>query len=367
MSRKRHGIRQPTLAPVALALVLMLSSVALAQAGFEEKVSISAESLRLANLIGEIRIEAASGGDFEVEVSVQGRDASRNIIGIEVEKGHRAELAVTFPVDAERRYVYPRLGRSSSTRFEARDGEHSGGFWSLLTGKDRIEVSGGGRGLEVWADVTVRVPAGAKLEVQHGVGEIAAERVEAELQLAIRSGQVTVTSVEGDVVVDTGSGHVEVRDVNGDLNIDTGSGHVEARRVRGDVVVIDTGSGRVDVEDIRCAELSIDTGSGGVSAAGVEADEVSVDTGSGSVSLALTRMGPGDFDVDTGSGRIDLELPGDASARVRASTGSGRIQLDIGGARVLHEEKDEVRFEIGNGAARVFLETGSGGIRIASR
>lgn len=370
MARKTHQSNLSAFVLTAVAVVLTMAITAPAQAaGFEEKLSVDAESLELFNLIGEIRIEPASGGDFQVEILVQGDDASRDRIEIEVTRGSLASVNVKFPVDTERSYVYPRLGRGSSTSFQAGQTGLRGvtGFWSRLTGQDRISVAGAGRGLEVWADVIIRVPTGARLVVKHGVGKMFAAQVEANLSLSSRSGAVSAADIEGHLIVDTGSGHVEVANLNGDLNIDTGSGRVEVRGVRGDEVTIDTGSGRVRVDDIRCVRLDIDTGSGRVTAIDVDADELRVDTGSGSVSLALTRMGTGDFDIDTGSGGIDVQLPGDASARVVASTGSGGVHLDLRGARVLHKEKDELRFEVGEGAARMSLATGSGGIRIASR
>ena len=108
-----------------------------------------------------------------------------------------------------------------------------------------MTVKGRGNGLEVWADVTVGVPRGRELEVQHGVGRISAVDVKADLVLDSHAGPIEVTSVEGDVLCDTGSGSVKAHGVRGDLTADTGSGSVELvlDRMGDGKFVIDTGSG----------------------------------------------------------------------------------------------------------------------------
>jgi len=340
-----------------------------AAAGFDEHRAFEARELRLANLIGEVRIEGTDGPRFEVEVAVQGADANRERVRIETREGDRAELVVRFPVEEKSRFVYPRMGRGSSTTFRAGDlfDEEDGLLDSILgaLGARQVRVSGKGPGLEIWADVTIKVPRQARCRVELGVGEVTAEGVSAELTCAARSGSITARDLEGDFAADTGSGSVCVKDARGGVSVDTGSGSVELRACRGSRIEVDTGSGEVTVEDIECERLSIDTGSGGVEARGVRADAVAVDTGSGSVVLRLDRMGKGRFTVDTGSGSIRLALPADASAEVMAETGSGGIDVDVRGVASIYRDHDEVAFRVGEGDAEVQLETGSGSIRVS--
>ena len=154
-----------------LLAVVIVGLVGFSPAGaqeFDEQLSISASSLRLANLIGEIRVEGHRGSDFEIEIHVRGEDASRDRIRIETKEGRDAEVAILFPIDEETRYVYPELGSNSRTTF--RIGEDGGGsWWKELLGHlkgDKIEVRGKGKGLEIWADVVIRVPRGKELDVQ---------------------------------------------------------------------------------------------------------------------------------------------------------------------------------------------------------
>lgn len=368
-----------TRAALTVALVLFLFHGPAWAQEFDETFRFDAESLRVSNLIGAVDVEGHDGDGFEVLVEIRGADAAADLVEFETDEGRRARLAVRFP--DEDRFVYPELGRGR-VRMD-RDGDDGG--WSFFGG-DRIEVRGRGDGLELWADVTIRVPRDAALSVRNGVGLVGATDVAADLDLGTRSGEIRAEGIDGALEADTGSGHVEVSGVTGDLYVDTGSGDVDARGVegarveidtgsggvtlidaRGERLLIDTGSGSVETDRLGFLEVTIDTGSGSVECTALEADELVVDTGSGSVEVELTRMGSGDFEIDTGSGSIRLVLPTDASAHVWAETSSGGVDLDVAQAVVRSKERDRIEFEVGGGAARVHLDTGSGGIRIASR
>lgn len=348
-----------------LALALLgagLGSPALAGA-LNEEFTISADHLLLANLVGEIRVEAASGNEFEIEVHWRGDDATEDLVSIEREEGREARVTLMFPLDESRHYVYPEMGRRSKTTFSPSGGRH--GVWGALMDIGRggkIHVSGRGRGLELWADVLLRVPTEKSAEIYHGVGKITAENVRGNLMLDTASGPIVAREITGHLEIDTGSGKVVATEIQGNLNIDTGSGSVDLGNCKGDEIVVDTGSGGVDAEEIECTEFDVDTGSGGVRCYDLACDDMKIDTGSGSVEIEFVRMGKGVFEIDTGSGSIEIDLPKDASARVDADTGNGSVYVDIDGDRF--REKDDVRFKIGDGDARLVLDTGSGSIRI---
>ena len=347
---------------------LLLAGLTLpASADFVVSKSTSSDRLTLRNLVGEIVIEGHSGRDFEIEVSVQGRDADPDRIEVELLEGSDATLSILFPLDESSSYVYPRIGRSTSKFSLERDGNMS--WMSKLFGgsKKKITVSGKGSGLELWADVTVRVPAGASLRLEHGLGEVSATKIEGDLDLDSMSGSVAVTRLVGNLGVDVGSGAVNVEHVEGnEISIDTGSGSVDVADCRCEEINIDTGSGHVEIADFRGEKLAVDTGSGHVEAREIDVESAEIDTGSGGVQLELTGMGTGRFEIDTGSGGIQLQLPANASAEIRAETGSGGIHLDVDGATVRHKDNDSALIVVGGGAADVKLDTGSGAIRIRS-
>jgi hypothetical protein len=377
-------ISRPNLRATALfALSILAFSSAVVHAEYEQSFTYSAESLKIVNLIGAIEVEGHDGDQFIVEVRVSGDDAEEGIIDFQSDEGSRAELVVGFPVDEVRKYVYPELGRNSRTTFNPGRGDH--GIWDFF-GRGKIEVRGSGSGMELWADLTILVPKGAELIVFNGVGALEAGNAEADMEFNTRSGSAYVHDITGELTVDTGSGHVEIEAIDGNLLVDTGSGHVEVTGLRGERVSIDTGSGHVNIRDAQVPEIKVDTGSGHVEmdrivcedlnvdtgSGHVEVDELAaysatIDTGSGRVRIELVEMGAGDFEVDTGSGSITFLMPENASARVSAETNSGGVEVDVAGADISRQKRDHVRFEVGDGAADVRLDAGSGGIRIASR
>ena len=337
-----------------------------AQAAFDKAASLSADTVEIRNLIGRIEVEGHDGSDFEIEVHVQGGDATPDRVEVRIEEGRRAAVTILFPLDESKHYIYPRLN-GGNVSFSANDDR--GSWLSKLfgaLGNGNVKVKGSGRGLEIWADVTVRVPQGKSVVIDNGVGTVEARDVEADLNLATASGAVEVVGATGSVSIDTGSGHVTVAHVQGPLHLDTGSGHVSVKDVRAKDVHVDTGSGRVELDGVDSSTVHVDTGSGRVEARAVSVDDLVIDTGSGSVTLQLDRMGGGEFVIDTGSGSIDLRLPPDASADVKVDTGSGGIELDLSGShRIRHQEEDEAEFTIGGGDADVILDTGSGSVHIS--
>ncbi len=344
----------------------LLSGAAVAQ---EETrtFTFDADKLAVANLIGSVEVVQGRGSAFRVTAEVKGQDASKAEIGFAQKQGSVSRLVVEFPVERNKRYVYPEINGTTTIRNHS--GERSSLFARVLSaiGSDAIKVSGRGSGLELWVDLLIEVPEGSKsLSVENGVGDLVANGVVGDLVLKSQSGRLTGTNLTGDSTFDTGSGAVHLSDVQGELTVDTGSGSVSLERFEGPKLSIDTGSGQVQLSAIRTRRLHVDTGSGGVSAEGVAADEASIDTGSGYVRLALTEMGDGEFSIDTGSGGITLLLPDYASATIDAETGSGGIDVALNDLKLLHRERNEMRFEVGKGDARVVLDTGSGAIKIAT-
>ncbi len=367
---KSHS-RNPLVLPLAFLIISSLLAGTAVAVEFEKEFTFDGKELLVSNMIGAIKIKESSSDAFRVLVSVKGDDADEGLLEFITEEGSQSALAIKFPLDDHTKYVYPALGRNSSTSIHFQEENDHGGSWLKKVfsgfGGKRITVKGKGNGLEMWVDVTIEVPARHILEVRHGVGEILAAGLEADLSLDTHSGPISVENLQGDFLADTGSGRVAALNVEGEVNIDTGSGSVHVANCSGSEVRVDTGSGSVEAEKIDCGYMLIDTGSGRVEARAIKADKAKIDTGSGSVVLQLDRMGDGRFVIDTGSGSIELILPGDASARIIADTGSGSVRNKVEGADVKIAERDELEMTVGSGAARVSLDAGSGSITVRQK
>ena len=346
------------------------------------------------NVAGAVTVEQGGGDGVVVELTRGGSDAGRLRVETGPIEGWQT-LRVIYP---ETDIVYPRM-RGSRAQFRVAENGTFGGDWSgsdddfslrdllravLGEGGERTTVQGSGGGLEAYADLRVLVPAGRTVAVHLGVGEVRASNVNGRLvidtrsgpvvasglrgqaRLATGSGRVELTGAEGSIRLDTGSGDIQASDVGGEsLSLDTGSGDVTADAIRSEVVDIDTGSGSVEVNGVRAERLGVDTGSGGVRVDGAAAREIDIDTGSGSVSLDLVSQISA-ARIDTGSGRVTLTVPADFGAQLDLSTGSGGITTDMP-VEVRQRNRGALRGVLGDGAASIVIDTGSGGIRVRSR
>lgn len=323
----------------------------------QEAHRLSGAGVAIHNLAGKARIVAGSGSDVVVRITRGGGDAS----SLRVETGTvggEATLRVVYPQGA---VVYPEMGRSSRTNVRVR------GDGTLSTGGrgDMVEIRGSGRGTEAWADLVVEVPAGKRVALAVGAGDVAARGVTADLRLRTGSGSVDAADVRGEVDVDTGSGSVTVAGARGGVRVDTGSGSVALRDVEGPALGVDTGSGNVRASGVRARSVLVDTGSGSVRLDGVTAPDVRVDTGSGSVEITLLQDAD-NLRVDTGSGSVTVYAPADLGGHVELDTGSGSLDVDFP-LRVTTARRTRLVGTVGDGQGTIRIDTGSGSIKLLRR
>ncbi|MFO7767493.1 MAG: DUF4097 family beta strand repeat-containing protein [bacterium] len=108
--------------------------------------------------------------------------------------------------------------------------------------------------------------------------------------------------------------------------------------------------------------MAVYAGAGEVDAAGVDGD-LRLDSHSGSVTAVDIR---GRLTADTGSGRVLVYLPQAINAELEVDTGSGGIDIEV---PVDHRKKSRshVLGQIGDGSGRIYIDTGSGEVRILCR
>lgn len=341
-------------AGAALAVALAVPAAVAAQ----ESYSVRGDAVAVYNLAGEVEVVGGSGSDVMVQVTRGGDDGAELDVQIGEIDGRQA-LRVIYPASRVH-YDAGRWGGNTQVRVRS-DGTWGGdSFWGGRG--DRVRISSRGSGMDAHADLRIEVPRGQRLDIYLAVGRITASNVDGRILLDTHSGSVEARTMAGFLTIDTGSGSAEVDGMDGDLSIDTGSGSVRVSNVDARDVLLDTGSGSVDGDAVRAERLEIDTGSGGIELRRSAARDISLDTGSGSVRAELTS----NIDrllVDTGSGSVTLRLPADLSAELDVETGSGGIEVEFP-VLATHRARDELHGRIGDGAGRIVIDTGSGGVRI---
>jgi Uncharacterized conserved protein len=225
-------------------------------------------------------------------------------------------------------------------RGEVRFDAHSGSVRLQVEPEDR---HGAGN-----ADLDLTVPIGTRVQIEGF------------------SAPYTVKGVKGEVKLESMSGSAEVSDAVGDVSIETVSGSISATNIDGDLRATAV-SGRLDIANVS-GDIESESVSGHIWITGARSKLVRAETVSGSVSYSGTVDPAGTYTFKSSAGRITLAVPADIGATVSLETFNGSVDSDFpvtlgsGTNRMGHDSKFE--FKIGNGRARIILETFSGNIRI---
>jgi len=205
----------------------------------------------------------------------------------------------------------------------------------------RVNVRTARRGGET--SFTITVPAGSAVEVNGHSGDVDVSGACGEVSVTTQSGDVSVACAQGLASIQSLSGDVDVRDVRGDLDVSANSGEVRAHGVRG----------KVNVHVI----------SGEIDLGGIEGSEVTAEAVSGDIRYSGPFRDGGRYILQSHSGEVTAFVTGTPNATVSVSTYSGdfdsefRIELEPG-----TQVAREWQFRLGNGSARVRLESFSGSI-----
>ncbi len=214
-----------------------------------------------------------------------------------------------------------------------------GGRFSLSNVNGSVVVTGGG-GDSVEIIATKKADNQEDLdkieiEISHSAAEIVVETELGESNRWFSHGNNS-GSVKYEVIVPVSTHLDSVETVNGNVNISGVSGKVVAESVNGDLEVSDL------------------------------AGDVGLSTVNGSIEAEFTRLEDQQrVNVETVNGRVSIDLPENADADISADTLNGGINASDFG---LETEKgfvgSDLNGKIGNGGARVNIDTVNGSIKI---
>jgi len=210
-------------------------------------------------------------------------------------------------------------------------------------------------------DYTIIVPADSQIHATSQSGEIETSGIQGPANFVSTSGKITATAISGDVQARTASGKIQLSAVRGQVEAASESGSVNLADVRGDVRV-QTGSGTIQLAEPGGAVVA-GSGSGNVNAVGAK-DDLRVRTGSGNIVLTGDPQATKYWDIRTSSGNVVLQVPSTASFRFYARTTSGDINAAIPIVMEGTAGRHALRARIGDGKARVEVETTSGSIAL---
>ena len=215
---------------------------------------------------------------------------------------------------------------------------------------------------EFEADYTVTVPPDTQMRGVSGSGNLEVDGIAGPANFTVGSGNIRANGIQNDIHVVVGSGNVTFTDTKGRIEAMAGSGEVIVRGAKGDVRAR-TGSGEIRVEQ-PAGNVEASAGSGNIEIRDATAD-VRVHSGSGEINID-GNPGPSNFwDIRASSGDVTLHTPSNASFRFYGHTSSGDIDVSSPAVKdTSSTNRHDYQARIGDGKARVEIETSSGDIAI---
>lgn len=220
----------------------------------------------------------------------------------------------------------------------------------------------GFRNGELNANYVIEVPPDTEVHTINGSGNVSVAGIAGPLTVVTGSGDVTANKIEGDFHATAGSGDIRGNGIKGEAEIRAGSGEVELGNVSGEVRVT-TGSGDITL-DAPGNTVSIRNGSGDIRVNGASND-LRIRTGSGDVTVGGSPSPGAYWELHSASGDVTLNVPSTAAFRFYATTRMGDIRSALP-LTIEERGRHELRAVVGQGSARVEVQTSSGDIHLNS-
>jgi DUF4097 and DUF4098 domain-containing protein YvlB len=210
-------------------------------------------------------------------------------------------------------------------------------------------------------DYTISVPPDTQLHGITGSGGMDVKGIEGPANFVTGSGKISAADLAGDVQALAGSGEIRLSNIAGQVQVTVGSGNVDLSAVRGEIRA-QAGSGEMQIKQPKNTVVAT-TGSGSIRVTGASTD-LRLRTGSGNIAIDGNPGASSYWDFRASSGSVTLKVPPAASFRLYARSSSGEIDAAIPIVMEGTAGKHELRARIGDGKARVEIETSSGSIAL---
>jgi len=297
-------------------------------------------------VVREDRTASAVGLGAQSAVRIETRSADVHLIAspddtVRVVTSRRVEAATGNAAGAVSPHArVARGGPGALPGLRVRGPERRNKHGTVQAGPWRVR-----RSVEI--ELTVAVPARARLECETARGDFDAVGLIQDAGFVSNSGDVELSQMRGRSAVQTTSGDVTLRDLVGPASIRCTSGDVDAVELAGGLAVratsgdvsatrvhggarIETSTGDVEAHEVSGPTfISTSAGDVGLSA---NADSCGIETASGDVIASLWGA-PRWVMVRTSSGRVELGLPPRTGGALDVQTSSGaiavRTELDV--------------------------------------
>jgi hypothetical protein len=193
------------------------------------------------------------------------------------------------------------------------------------------------------ADIVVTMPAWMPVSASGVETDITVQGCRCPIKAETVSGDVTVQGGDGQVDLQSVEGSVTASDISGRLNAETVNEDVILARIHGDVSA-QTVNGDVTMDDVRSSSVRASTVNGDIRYVGTIQDQ-------------------GSYELATHQGDLVVTIPETANASVTINTFNGTFESEYP-VTITGRTQRRNSFTLGNGSARVALESFGGDIRM---
>jgi DUF4097 and DUF4098 domain-containing protein YvlB len=207
----------------------------------------------------------------------------------------------------------------------------------------RIE-SGQRRGPSRIIDYEVTIPASAALRVSGPYADVSIDGA---------GGDITVETVKGDVRVRGGNGQISLRSIEGAISLERARGRISLSAVNDDIR-------GVQLE----GEITAETINGDIKLEAIRSGNVSASTINGTLTYEGTIRDQGRYALTTHNGNLVLVVPEGTNAAVSVATFNGKVESALPISLTETKRGQRFHFTIGNGSARIELESFNGTVHL---
>jgi DUF4097 and DUF4098 domain-containing protein YvlB len=215
----------------------------------------------------------------------------------------------------------------------------------IRPGEQRLIIRGNSRGNGMRSiDYTISVPRWMSITVNGNYTDVTMEGV---------GGDVNVETTRGDINVDGGAGFISLKSVQGSISLSHAKGRIDIMNVNDDIHVADISG-----------DLTAGTTNGAITLERIDSSNVDAYTVNDNISYDGPIREKGVYRLTSHNGAISLAVPDRANATMSIRTYNGSFRATFPVKVEDPNSRRRVSLTLGDGSARVEIETFNGSITL---
>ena len=305
------------------------------------------------------------------EGKINADEADRLLCVINQPQGVNAEM----PTESEQRHLHERVTVMVHPDADAEHGDTTDDVFAvgqspkLIVSSDngRIIVNAGDDG-EIRVQARLRNPSRIDYRVTQDGDTI---RVEARQKKKASlfgfhgmnaSVEITVTVPRNtNVELDSSNGRIELTEVENSGTLESSNGSISMKSVKGDFEAT-TRNSAIELHNAECS-ATLRTSNGRISMEDVKGS-FEAQTQNGAISFSGVFIPGSDNQMKTSNGGVHIKLQGTPSLKIDAANSNGSITNGLPDMAASIEEKNHLVGTIGDGEARLVIQTSNGSVSI---